>query len=171
MANEIMRLLPKTRGYSVWVPTSRQQKGVDLVVCRLCKSTRRTATIQVKASRIYEKNGSKGYKYDTWFSIFDIAPEADFVALLWLLPPDDVSLSKSTRKRHQYSILLATRAELESFMRSCTTKSGKPESKFGFGFTDELRIQWTRGNRNVDGSNYAKWILSRRIKDLRRRLG
>jgi hypothetical protein len=40
VANSIQRLLPKKDGNSVWVPTSRQQEGVDLIIARLHKHKR-----------------------------------------------------------------------------------------------------------------------------------
>jgi len=41
--------LQKKEGYSVQIPLSRQQKGIDLLVCSL--QSRKAASIQVKSSR------------------------------------------------------------------------------------------------------------------------
>lgn len=166
VANAINRLLPKTKGYSVWVPTSRQQAGVDLVVGRLHQDKRRIITIQVKASRIYVKGQRSRFRYDTWFNNFKIAPEADFVALFWFCPPDVRTASKISRRKHQYFILLPKRSELEKLLKRCRTKAGDRDTKFGLGFTNDSLIGWTRGNQCGDETNYAKWLLSSQRQSL-----
>jgi hypothetical protein len=54
IAQRLQTLLPRKDGYSVLVPLSRQEKGIDLAVLhRTGTGTSVTTTIQVKASRTY----------------------------------------------------------------------------------------------------------------------
>ena len=54
LANRLQKLLRKSQGFSVLVPASRQEKGIDLAVLRRTRNGgSRVATIQIKASRTY----------------------------------------------------------------------------------------------------------------------
>ena len=53
LASGLQKKLPKTEGYSVLVPVSRQEKGIDLALLRKAHKRSRTITIQVKASKTY----------------------------------------------------------------------------------------------------------------------
>jgi hypothetical protein len=69
VAERLQSLLPKKDGYSVLIPLSRQEKGVDLVIHRRDKSGASSVlTIQVKASRTYlppapKRKNTIRYKY------------------------------------------------------------------------------------------------------------
>lgn len=61
-------------GYSIFVPASRTQKGVDLLLTRRNAERVRTLSFQVKASRTYpgsppiRKVKNRRFKYYTWFN-------------------------------------------------------------------------------------------------------
>ena len=94
VAERLQDLLPRKDGYSVLIPLSRQEKGIDLVVLRRSKSGQSFAlTIQVKASRTYlpiapKRKNTIRYKYYTWFNRFDVPDRADFVILFGMYAPD-----------------------------------------------------------------------------------
>lgn len=71
--NRISKLLKGT-GYSAFIPVSRQQKGVDLILLSN-KQSNPTVRLQVKSSKVYTENKPKdfeGKKYDQclWFKNF-----------------------------------------------------------------------------------------------------
>src|SRR5579859_7225634 len=51
VAQQLMKVLPASQGYSVYAPLSRQEKGVDLLLARRANGVTRAATLQVKYSR------------------------------------------------------------------------------------------------------------------------
>ena len=52
VAERLQSLLPRKDGYSVFIPLSRQEKGIDLAVLHRSANGRTTAkTFQVKADR------------------------------------------------------------------------------------------------------------------------
>src|SRR5437870_2211960 len=53
VAHRLQQLLPKKDGYSVLIPLSRQEKGIDLAILKKLGGAHRTITIQIKASRTY----------------------------------------------------------------------------------------------------------------------
>jgi hypothetical protein len=57
--------------------------------------------------------------------------------------------------------LLFTREEMRSFLRECKTASGKPDSKFGFGFDKVSGIHPNRGKMKLLRRNLANHRLER----------
>ena len=81
VAQQIANRLPASQGYSIYVPISRQQPGVDLILARRRCRPRSRGAIQVKSSRTYSRpSGHRGYRFYTWYNTFDCPPQADFVA-------------------------------------------------------------------------------------------
>src|SRR4051794_6808051 len=89
VASQLSRHLPSSKNYSMFVPASRQQKGVDLMVTHREGRVTRAMSVQVKSSRTYCKERAGRLRYDTWYSNFEAPPEADFVFLIALYPKDD----------------------------------------------------------------------------------
>lgn len=156
VATHLQRLLKKKEGYSVQIPLSRQQKGIDLLV--YSARSRKAASIQIKSSRAYlgkaPKRKSKRERFNNalWFVNFDYQKGiADFYILFGLYPKSDIidkrlDKSKKTRKWWDYKILVFTDKEMRKFLRSLLTKRGKKESFFGFGFNNRSNdIFATRG--------------------------
>ncbi len=52
VAQRLHKLFPTAEGYSLFVPLSRQEKGVDLMLAHRGGRTR-AVTIQIKSSRTY----------------------------------------------------------------------------------------------------------------------
>jgi hypothetical protein len=78
VALQLQRACPQSRGYTVFAPMSRQERGVDLVLARRARGHTRVATIQVKSSRTYSRpkataRTKKPLRYYTWFNNFDLS--------------------------------------------------------------------------------------------------
>jgi hypothetical protein len=86
VAERLRKLLPAKNGYSVLIPLSRQEKGIDLVLLRRNKSGQSfVITIQVKASRTYlppapKRETTIRYQYYREFILFKkIAYGGDYI--------------------------------------------------------------------------------------------
>ena len=99
-ANILADAFKPSQGYSVFVPASRTEKGVDLLLTKRDSERIRTLTFQVKASRTYpgspaiRKVKNRRFAYYTWFNCFDVSPQADYFILFGLYAPE-----QSTSKR------------------------------------------------------------------------
>jgi len=178
VAQQLNRLLPPKRGYSVFVPTSRQEPGVDLVLARRAGGRTRVATIQVKASRTYNprpavKARTDGYvtkrsfRYYTWFNTFPCPPQADFFALIALYPARDTQERRELGGWWVPQILLFTQIEMRRFLTRVRTVSGQTDRMFGFGFDEPRHVYQTRGDRYRRGRDYSTYVLERRLGVLR----
>ena len=122
VAERLQSLLTRKDGYSILLPLSRQEKGVDLVVHHRGKSgVSYVLTIQVKASRTYlppapKRKNTIRYKYYTWFNRFDVPVEADFVALVGMFTPDLSRTRPVASRWYQDCTLLFTREEMRHFI-------------------------------------------------------
>jgi hypothetical protein len=177
LANRLQRLFPKGQGYSVMIPTSRQEKGIDLALLKKSgtRSTR-AITFQVKASRTYASEEPKRpdvrrYKNRTWFGRFDAAREADFFLLVGLYAPDQGRTERINSSWYKDCTLLFTNEEMREFMRCCRTVSGKLDGMFGFGFDTHSAVFQTRGDSKRRGLDYSDHLLDRRAGMLREALG
>jgi len=99
-ANLLMQHFKRSRGYSLFVPVSRQEKGIDLVLTKRSTSKIAAVTFQVKSSRTYsnappKRSDTAHFTYYTWFNRFRVAREADFYLLFGLYPPDEGRTKKS----------------------------------------------------------------------------
>ena len=174
MASRLQKLLPKSQGYSVLIPLSRQEKGFDLVIIKKSPSgLSRVATIQIKASRSYDqtppkRKTTKRHRFRTWFNRFEVPREADFFLLFGLYAPDSGKTKKVARHWYKDCTLLFTQTEMKSFMASCRTRAGKPDRMFGFGFDDEHKVVQTRGDKDRRFKDYTGFSLSRRISVLKK---
>ncbi|MEO8327979.1 MAG: hypothetical protein ABI618_19185, partial [Nitrospirota bacterium] len=90
VADLFIRTFKTKDGYSIFVPISRTEKGVDLLLTRRTDGGTRTLTFQIKASRTYAGTAPKRkvkhrrYQNYTWLNRFDVPKQADFVVLLGL---------------------------------------------------------------------------------------
>jgi hypothetical protein len=85
-AEELAKALPKDK-YSVFIPLSRQQKALDLLVSNL--RTGRSASVQVKGSRSWGPH--KEYDRLLWFNTFKVPRYgADFYALVGIYHGGDM---------------------------------------------------------------------------------
>ncbi len=177
LANRIQKFLPKSEGFSVFIPASRQEKGIDLAVIR--KTTRGKAhviTIQIKASRTYtpeppKRDTTQRYRFYTWFNRFEVPEEADFFLLFGMYAPDPAKTTKVGADWYKDCTLLFTFQEMRDFMSSCLTVGGKHDKMFGFGFDDEKKVVQTRGDKNRQFKDFTSYLLANRIALLKEKLG
>ena len=148
---------------TVFVPTSRQEKGIDLMLYRHEDATCHnfTATIQVKSSRVYslseeEIQKSNNCSFALWYPKFSPSPRADFFVLTAQYPhfPKTPYLTQGKRGSSSASVhwknlfLLFTHAEMVEFLNHAKTKKDMPESYFGILFNSPTEIYTGRGFYN-----------------------
>jgi hypothetical protein len=164
--------LKKNEGFSVFVPVSRQQKGIDFLI--LNTRNAKVATFQVKSSRVYpakEKN-KYGFEYYMWLNNFAGKYEkgtADFYAIYGLYPLYDEKKGISSGSKLWKDIILCyPEKDMFAFLSNVKTKKGTPDKFFGYGFNGKGEISVDRGlEEKVDASEY---LLSNRIGEIKRRL-
>jgi hypothetical protein len=175
-ADYLQRELPKSGGYSVLIPASRQEKAIDLAVIRKRGDGKsRTITLQVKASRVYmppppKRKNVERFRFYTWFNRFEVPQEADFFILFGMYAPEPERTKHITFKWYRSISLLFTNAEMQSFIDACLTVGGKRDRMFGFGFNDETRIVLTRGDQYRGRTEFTHRLLERRLDLIRRAL-
>jgi len=172
LANELQKMLPKAQGYSVLIPTSRQEKGIDLAIIKKARGNSRVATIQIKASRTYmpdppKRHTTERYRYYTWFNRFDVPDDADFFLLFGMYPPDGKQTKSVNAQWYQHLTLLFDHEEMKELMSNCRTRSGRPDKMFGFGFDNEKKVVLTRGDEHGSRKDYSHHLLQNRIDVLR----
>ncbi|HUD19246.1 MAG TPA: hypothetical protein VMR81_02315 [Patescibacteria group bacterium] len=172
--------LKKKDGYSLYIPLSRQQEGVDLIIHNL--KTKKTLTIQIKSSRSYEgipskRNNRIVHQHSSWFNNFLYKYKegiADYYVFFTPYPilsrGNGIKLDKTTPdKWWGFKSLLFSDNEMGTLLNEIKTKKGKVESKFGFGFDEENdSIYLTRGSdRPV---LYTNNLLENKISELKQKL-
>jgi len=175
--NQLEKKFNKRDGYTIMIPSTRQQKGFDLLMYN--SKTKKCLTIQVKGSRTYNPKPPKNeaiirFKNYTWFSKFKIEKgQADFYILfgLFITNPTRTEKSRSVKKNDWYDhiLMLFSENEMINFLNSLKLKTkDEADSKFSFGFNDKKRVILTRGTReHVDHSDK---IFEKRISELKRKL-
>lgn len=124
-AEALQRQFPKSKDYSILVPASRQEKGIDLALVKKRESgASRVALIQVKASRTYvpdppKRKSTIRYQNYTWFNRFEPSPHADFFLLVGLYAPEPARTKPVTKEWYQACMLLFTYKEMTAFMAGC----------------------------------------------------
>jgi hypothetical protein len=175
VAQRLQSLLPRKDGYSILIPLSRQEKGIDLVVFhRRGTDKSETTTIQVKASRTYlsqppKRKGTIKFRFNTFFNRFDVPDRADFVILIGLYAPDLGRTKPVSPRWYKDCSLLFTREETREFLAECKTRGGKPDQWFGFGFDILSEIFPNRGKMKLSRRNFAKHLLERKITALKKK--
>jgi hypothetical protein len=164
--------LPKKEGYSLLVPLSRQETGIDLAILKKQGGAHRTLTMQIKASRSFPGSQPKRettlrFLHYTWFNRFQVPEDADFILLVGMYAPDTGRTRRVSAKWYQDCTLLFTRQEMSNFMNSCLTVGGKPDGMFGFGFDAPTKVILTRGDQQRRLEDYSKYLLDARMDLLR----
>ncbi len=172
VAQQLAKLLPATRGYSIFAPLSRQEKGVDLLVTRRRGRRSHSATVQVKSSRTYSpptfgSSKTPKFRYYTWFNTFNCPAQADFFCLVALYPAVDAEQRRELGTWWSPVILLFTQQEMRRFLNSVKTKGGTRDRMFGFGFNTPKRVYQTRGDARRRFQEYSEHILSRTVQQLK----
>ena len=169
VANKLSAHFKRSSGYSIYIPISRQEKGVDLLLTKRELDANHSLTIQVKSSTTHSPKTPKSkennpYNYYTWFNTFSVPKEADLFTLIALYPPDLGRTRKKSSSWWSAVILVFLYEEMLEFINNVKTKSGKPDRMFGFGFDDLKEIVLTRGGER---NNYSNYLLDNRIDMIR----
>src|SRR3954452_21593803 len=169
VAEQLMRELPGSEGFSIYAPLSRQERGVDLLLSRRIGHASRVATLQVKYSRAYEAKPGSKFKFVIWYRSFRVPPEADFVILASLYP--NVTGSGGGKRSSWWLplLLVFTREEMEVFISSLRTRSGSLDQMFYFGFDSPSCVVQTRGA--PEHRDCSEFMLQSRLPLLRTFLG
>ena len=173
LAERLQAELQKDEGYSVWIPLSRQEKGVDLAVLkRRADGKTKTITLQVKASRTYrtsepKREATQRHSFHTWFNRFDVPEDADFFLLFGQYAPDVARTRKVGPQWYKDMTLLFTNQEMKEFMSNCRTVGGKEDRMFAFGFDDDSKIVQVRGDAGREQRDFTKYLLSNSLPRLR----
>lgn len=173
VAQHLAQLLPASQGFSLYVPLSRQQPGVDLIIARRRGRRVRVASIQVKSSSTYPRpmataRAKRPFRHYTWFNNFECPRQADFFCLIWLYPALDLAQRRELGSWWSPQVLLFSQAEMRRFLRGVRTVGGKRDRMFGFGFDSADQAVQTRGDSRRRYRNFSQHLLSRRLHVLRR---
>lgn len=174
---QLQKKFSKKEGFAFYIPTSRQQKGIDFIIHNDKKNIMKR--IQVKSSRSYVdtpktlKSGkvkSVKYKYNLWFNNFFEKIEnnnADYYILFGLFPvyTQDENI-KSKNIFWKSLILCFNEKEMQELLKQVKTKREKKEDKFfGFGFNTEKEIFATRGFHNEE--NKSNFLLDNKVDSIK----
>ncbi len=158
-------------GYSIFVPASRQEKGIDILLTKRGDEFLKCMSFQVKSSRTYSPVPAKRektirYSYYTWFNTFQVPSEADFFLLVGIYPPEENRTRKVAHSWWNSVVLMFTQEEMKSFMSMVKTKAGEPDKMFGFGFDTTAKIILTRGDQYRTTKDYSSYLFQNRIEEI-----
>ena len=174
---QLQKKFSKKEGFAFYIPTSRQQKGIDFIIHNDKKNIMKR--IQVKSSRSYVdtpktlkswKVKSVKYKYNLWFNNFIDKYDknnADYYILFGLFPvyTQDENI-KSKNIFWKSLILCFNEKEMQELLKQVKTKREKKEDKFfGFGFNTEKEIFATRGFLNEE--NKSNFLLDNKVDSIK----
>lgn len=100
----LRKYFKKNDGFYFFVPTSRQQKGIDFLLFNM--KNHEVVTFQVKGSRYYppsepKKNQKEGYAHTFWFGNFKRSFQerlADFYLLFALYQDHNINKNINSKK-------------------------------------------------------------------------
>jgi len=163
--NIIQKHFKKRDGFSVYIPASRQQKGIDFIVHNYL--TNKILRFQVKSSRTYVheavimKDGKikkPKYKYHLWLNNFIEKYDkghCDYYILFGIYP---VYKNKKNIKDNFWKTVLLCYSENEMFellKKIKTKKEQKPDRFFSYGFNSSDSIFNERGlTESIDATEH-----------------
>ena len=172
-ASQLAEHFSTKAGFSIFAPLSRQEKGIDLLLCRSGSTQTQTATFQVKSSRTYpgkmpKRKGTVRYRYYTWFNRFHVSERADFFLLLGIYPGDTGLTKRNVGPDWwQTLILVFDNTQMREFMREVKTKTGNDDPMFGFGFDTDGEVILTRGDPQRRMRDYSHHLLKYQVTAIR----
>ncbi len=174
---ELSTHLNKVKGYSFYIPTSRQQKGVDFLIIN--SQSNKCLRLQVKSSRNYNsRNGTIGknnYRYNLWFNNFKknyAEAVADYYILFGLYPLYSNEKSINSKRYFWNKIILCLpdtdmKALLDLVL---TQKERKPDRFFGISFNEPNQVYGTRGFKSSKDSlpiDLSEYVIDKQLKAIK----
>jgi len=151
---------------SVFVPSSSQEKGIDLLLYRRSGNVNRCVTIQVKSSRTYFSTAPKR-RFDNflWLNRFTPQKNADLFILTGIYPmlPQTSKDIRCDSVHWDNVMLLYTYDEMVEFLEGIRLKRNPEEhdKMFCFGFDRPTEIYLTRGSPGI--VNVSDKLLAKRL--------
>lgn len=174
VADKLTKLI-SSKKVSIFIPASRQEKGIDMIVYAFDGKKNQFASVQVKQSRTYYQdkvivvNGKSvpvsGY---LWFNRFDVPDNADWLILTGTRVIHPSAWKNAGIKDVSWDpIMLAfTRNEMSAFMNNVKQRKNptKDDKMFGFWYDEKGNIYQTRGcsvNREMNA-----YLIENRIAEI-----
>ena len=148
VANKLNELLGKNN-CSIYIPTSRQQKGIDLIVNK--NETKNIVRIQVKSSRTYIDGGKNpDFQYHLWLGNFINRYQknlADFYIIVGIYAELNMEMKVSSKTKIWKELYLCyTDNEMYKLLKNVKTiNKSKSDLFFGYSFTSPNKIYLSRG--------------------------
>lgn len=157
-------LRKKLKGVSVFVPTSAQEKGIDLMLYKFIEGKNRVVAVQVKMSRAYE---GRKKRYSLWFNRFNAQDNADWFVLVGIYGTYSQNLKKMKNKTKWETIMLAFKnKEMKNFLSNIRQKkdTSRHDKMFNIEFDDKKEAILTRGS--VKPKNLSKFLVENRVDEI-----
>lgn len=159
---------------SVFIPSSAQEKGIDLLLYRHdCSGRNMTNSIQVKMSRTYfdKKVKLPDCPFHLWYNRFEVRENANWFILIGIYPvfPKRLSSGADTSRpeiRWGNIMLAFTNPEMKLFISEVKQKKNttKDDRMFGFSFNDNGSVYQTRGFSSY--RDMSQYLIERRINEI-----
>lgn len=152
---------------SVFIPSSAQEKGIDLLLYKFSNGVNLINTIQVKMSRAYYNINSK-YQSMLWYNRFEPQDNADWFILVGIYAKSPKDVNAPVKAFEWDKIMLAFKnKEMKQFMDEVRLKTDteRKDKMFGFGFNDKSEIVQTRGH--IEERDMSQYLIENRIEEIR----
>jgi len=174
VADKLTNLI-SSKKVSIFIPASRQEKGIDMIVYSFDGNKNQFATVQVKQSRTYYKDKVLTVSGKTvpvsgylWFNRFDVPDNADWIILTGTRVIHPAAWENAGIKDVSWDpIMLAfTRDEMSVFMKNVKQRKNptKDDKMFGFWYDESGNIYQERGcpvNREMNA-----YLIENRIAEI-----
>jgi len=158
----------KRHNLAVYIPTSRQQKGVDLILHK--NGTHNIARVQVKSSRTYYGDKNREYPYYLWLNNFVDRYEkglADFYIIYGMYSvPNEKKRITTKHKIWKEIFICYNDKEMSTLLNSIKTKTGKKDAFFGFGFCSSKEVYLDRGFSAVKNKEASNNLLDNKTTEI-----
>ena len=175
--SETQKYFKKKMGFAIFIPTSRQQKGIDFII--LNTLNKKILRIQVKSSRAYSdlsKTDDEEYQWHLWFNNFYKrykVNEADVYLLFGNYPIYANSNRITSKEKFWETIILAfTDSEMNSLLKNVKQikDPNKPDEFFGFSFNNTSKIIGDRGFSEKPKPDFSNHLLDKKTEEFLNKL-
>jgi hypothetical protein len=171
VANTLNAYFKKKDGYALFVPVSRQQKDVDLLLANL--NSNKMAKIQIKSSRAYPLNGkNQQHAYGLWFNNFIDKYQkgnVDYYIFFGLYPTYYTEEKISSADVWEELYLCFNEEEMFDLLNQVKlVKSDKKDTFFGFEFDNDKKVYTGRGFRSE--TDISDFLLKNKLEEMHTKL-